>query len=641
MTKLSEITGDTSSGGGMRLSQVDAGFKGEEPTAMEKTGAVARGVAAGTLGGLGDIEYFATTTVPKFFGGKGETGDFMGSPTFFPRSEDVEKGFQQVEKAVGAKPGVRPEQEGYRTGGEFVGGLVTPGQIVKNVIKKPLEKGMEIVSKARGKPLEKALSEMTTTAEELGKKASTRIEKTEKVGQEKIYTDQQRQEINLRDAAKRFDADAQLAKAESQSSLNKIGRPTNEYQVGEGLRGVAKGVEKQLDVARGRAADVLKDAYFAEGKASEAAGKFWSQSQTGQAFLKNLKDIASPANAGKYTASEQLAAKDLMETLSGVQVQGKIVRSQIEKIEKVIRETKKIANKPTMTGADAMKQQYMGKLAEKLEDSVYGYVSESGKPIAGFAPTGRTFREVYAKMSGPLNTYESQVGKVLTQEIEGLKGVFQADATQIPAKVFQSPEQVRILEKMDISKKTLEPFAAQHAANELSKLNTAEAVDAWINSSKGSYLQEFPAVAAKVKEYAKTLATNEVKAAEKSAGAKALSQRAKEISQRAQGKAEKLTDLTKENQRFVSESSRDIFNATTTDRSISAAETYVKGLERRGLATREETVAMLDKIRNVKSREVDKAKAIVALKGILPYVGATVGGGAVAGYSLNKLLGGF
>ena len=499
---------------------------------------------------------------------------------------------------------------------------------------------MEIVSKARGKPLEKALSEMTTTAEELGKKASTRIEKTEKVGQEKIYTDQQRQEINLRDAAKRFDADAQLAKAESQSTLNKIGRPTNEYQVGEGLRGVAKGVEKQLDVARGRAADVLKDAYFAEGKASEAAGKFWSQSQTGQAFLKNLKDIASPANAGKYTASEQLAAKDLMETLSGVQVQGKIVRSQIEKIEKVIRETKKIANKPTMTGADAMKQQYMGKLAEKLEDSVYGYVSESGKPIAGFAPTGRTFREVYAKMSQPLNTYESQVGKVLTQEIEGLKGVFQADATQIPAKVFQSPEQIRILEKMDISKKALEPFAAQHAVNELSKLNTAEAVDAWINSSKGAYLQEFPAVAAKVKEYAKTLATNEVKAAEKSAGAKALSQRAKEVSQRAQGKAKKLSDLTKENKDFVSESSRDIFYATTTDRSISAAETYVKGLERRGLATREETIEMLDKIRDVKAREVDKAKAVTALKGILPWVGAIGLGSAITGYSLNKAIGG-
>ena len=641
MTKLSEITGDVSTpSGGMRLSQVDAAPKGEEPSLMEKAGAVTRGVAAGSLGGLGDIEEFATQTVPKFFGGTGETGTFMGSKTFFPTSKQVEEGFQDIEKLAGAKPGVRPELEGYRTGGEFAGGFVTPGQIAKNIVKKPIEKGMEIISRARGKPLEKALSEMTTTAEELGQKAGTRIKETEKAGQEKIFSDQQRQEINLRDAAKRFDADAQAAKAESQTTLNKIGKPTNEYQVGEGLRSVAKGTEKQLDVARGRAAEVLKDAYFAEGKASEKAGKFWSQSQTGQAFLKNIKDIASPANAGLYTPAEQLAAKDLMETLSGVQVQGKIVRSQIEKIEKIIRETKKIANKPTMTGADAMKQQYMGKLAEKLEDSVYGYVSESGKPVAGFAPTGRTFREVYAKMSDPLNTYESQVGKVLTQEVEGLKGIFTSDATQIPAKVFQSPEQIRILERMDISKKTLEPFAAQHAANELSKLNTAEAVDAWINSSKGSYLQEFPAVAAKVKEYAQTLARNEVKVAEKSEGAKALSQRAKDLSQRAQGKAEKLTDLTKENQRFVSESSRDIFNATTTDRSISAAETYVKGLERRGIITREETVAMLDKIRDVKAREVDMRKAQTALKGILPYLGAAVGGGAVAGYSLNKLLGG-
>jgi len=134
--------------------------KAQEPaTGIEKAGAFARGVAAGTLGGPGDIEYFATTTVPKLFGGEGETGTFMGSPTFFPRSEDVEKGFQQIESAVGAKPGVRPELEGYRTGGEFAGGFVTPGQIVKNVIKKPIEKGMELVSKARGKPLDKALSD--------------------------------------------------------------------------------------------------------------------------------------------------------------------------------------------------------------------------------------------------------------------------------------------------------------------------------------------------------------------------------------------------------------------------------------------------------------------------------------------------
>ena len=191
MTKLSEITGDVSTpSGGMRLSQVDAAPKGEEPSLMEKAGAVTRGVAAGSLGGLGDIEEFATQTVPKFFGGTGETGTFMGSKTFFPTSKQVEEGFQDIEKLAGAKPGVRPELEGYRTGGEFAGGFVTPGQIAKNIVKKPIEKGMEIISRARGKPLEKALSEMTTTAEELGQKAGTRIKETEKAGQEKIFSDQ-------------------------------------------------------------------------------------------------------------------------------------------------------------------------------------------------------------------------------------------------------------------------------------------------------------------------------------------------------------------------------------------------------------------------------------------------------------------
>jgi len=164
----------------------------------------------------------------------------------------------------------------------------------------------------------------------------------------------------------------------------------------------------------------------------------------------------------------------------------------------------------------------MGKLARKLEDSVYGYVDEAGKSVAGFAPTGRTFHNVYAKMMQPLNAYESAVGQVLAKEVEGLKGIFTSDASEIPAKVFQSPEQVRILERMDISKKTLEPFAKQHTANELSKLNTVEQVNAWINSTKGSYLKEFPQLEAKVNKYAETFAKNEAEVAKREAGAKAI-----------------------------------------------------------------------------------------------------------------------
>jgi hypothetical protein len=42
-----------------------------ESTTLEKAGAIARGVGTGVLGGPGDIEYFATTTVPQIFGGHG------------------------------------------------------------------------------------------------------------------------------------------------------------------------------------------------------------------------------------------------------------------------------------------------------------------------------------------------------------------------------------------------------------------------------------------------------------------------------------------------------------------------------------------------------------------------------------------
>lgn len=641
MTRLSEITGDTtpSTKGSMRLSQVGEP-SAPEPTTIEKIGAAGRGLAAGTLGGLGDIEEFATQTVPQLFGGTGETGTFMGSKTFFPTSKQVEEGFQDIERLVGAKPGVRPELEGYRTGGEFVGGFVTPSQIGKTLLKKPVEKGIELVQRARGKPLEKAISGLTTTAEDLTGKATKAVAEREAKGAEEIYTAQRRQEINLRDAQKRFDASAQRAKGESVTALNSIAKPTNEFEVGEKLRNLAKGTEKQLDVARGRAAEVLKDAYFAEGKASEKAGQYWSQSKTGNEFLKYLQTVTNPANAGKFTREEVLAAQDLMGQLSATKVGGKIVRSEIEKIEKIIRDTKKIASKPTMTGADALKQQNMGKLAQKLEDSVYGYVSESGKAVEGFAPTGRIFREVYAKMSQPLNVYESQVGKVLTQEVEGLKGIFQADASQIPAKVFQSPEQIRILEKMDIPKTKLQPLAAQYTANQLSKFNSAEKVKEFINSTQGAYLKEFPELAKKVNEYAKTFERNEALAAKQTAGAEALGKRAKEISGRAAEKGRRLADLAEKDRTFINDSAFRVQNATTTEQTISQAQNYILGLKERGLIPADEASQLLDQVRKVKEAKVDKDKAITALKGILPYVGAVAGGGAVAGYSLNKLLGG-
>jgi transcriptional regulator with XRE-family HTH domain len=608
-----------------------------EATTLEKAGAAARGVATGALGGPGDIEYFATTTVPQIFGGTGETGTVMGRKTLFPTSEELEKGIQSAEKFVGAKPGVRPELESWRGGGEFVGGIFTPGQIARNVLEKPIKAGAELIGRARGKPLTEATGKLEqqlgTTAERTGKE----IEAKTKADVERLAAEQARRGVAQRALAGQMDEAAKVAKEESVTALNKIAKPTNDYDIGVRLREKVVGREAELSKAAAKEAERLKGIYFGEGAAKEQKGQFWSQSQTGQEFLKYLKSVTNPANSGAYTRSEIAAANDLIESLSGVKVGGKVVRSEIGKIEKIIREVKELPSRATMTGADALKQQYMGKLAQKLEDSVYGYVDEAGDVVKGFAPTGRVFREVYRDMMKPLNAYESPVGKVLTQQLEGLKGLFTADATAIPATVFKSPQQIQILERMGVSKSSLEPFAAQYTSNQLSKLNKAEDVAKWLGSTEASYLKEFPELAKKAEQYASTFAKNEATVAKTTQSAADVRKAAEKVARDVPADIKSLREMSVADRKEVTDGLYKVVNAKNVP---SQARTYVLGLKEKGLIQEAESNVLLEQIRQVEAAAADKQSAVNALKGVLPWAGAVIGGGAVTGYSLNKLLGG-
>jgi uncharacterized protein YukE len=477
----------------------------KEPTLGQQAYAGVYGLTKGVLGGPGELEEFAAYTVPEYFGArkKGERDKFAGRETIFPTMKEVEKGAEYI--------GIPKPAPGTKTA-EFVGevapAVVAGGKLLTEGLKAGFSYLPKITTKGRAEK----------SAVELGEQLKGAETEASKLAKERGT----RQEVALREAGKQFETKANVAKEESKTALNNIAKPTNEFQVGEGLREVGKINEKQLAASANRAAEVLKTKYFNEGKTKQKAGEYWSQSKTGQEFLKYLQNVMSPVNRGKYSDGEIAAAQDINKMLQSIKYKGQVIRPEIEKIETVIRDVKKLPSKPAMTGAEAMKQQYMGKFAQKLEDSVYGYVDEAGETIEGFAPAGRTFREVYKKMMQPLNAYESQVGQILTNQIQGLKGIFTSDASQIPAKVFQSPEQVRILERMDISKKTLEPFAKQHTSNELSKLNTAEQVKEWIGSTKGSYLKEFPQLEAKVNKYAETFAKNEAEVAKRETGVKAI-----------------------------------------------------------------------------------------------------------------------
>lgn len=529
-----------------------------------------------------------------------------------------------------------PERKGEAAlYGGAIGALLTPsipgvGELIQG--------GRRLVQRARGRPLQEAEATLRGTTEEVGAAAGRTAAEAEQRGIQQLYTQAQRREINLRDASKRFDEQAQRAKAESQTALRQVATPSDDAVLGEKIRETAVITEKGLREARQRSAETLKAQYFGEAKAQEKAGQFWANSESGKQFMKFLKDIQDPANAGRYTMDEIAAARDLQMSLATRKVKGKAVASEIEKIEKIIRDAKEIQRRPTMEGAKALQQRYLGELAQRLEDSVYGSVDEVSA-VQGFAPSGRLFRQVYAEMSKPLNQYNSPVGRVLTEEVEGLPGVFRADVTSIPANVFKSPQQIAILENAGISRKQLEPFAAEFTANKLAKFNSAEKIDEFINSAEGAYLKEFPQVLAKTKQYQQIFARNEQKVAESTAGARALEKRAGTIAERRQAGEQRIVADTAANRNYIEGSLANIRNAPT-ERLGAQTNAYFKGLRERGLISQADEARYIAQVREIEDKIKDKAEARKALIGLgILALGAT-GVNYAAGYLTNRFLGG-
>jgi hypothetical protein len=519
--------------------------------------------------------------------------------------------------------------------GAGVGALLTP---TIPGIGELLQGGTRLVQRAMGRPTQAAETTLRETTEQVGAGAGRTAAEAEQKGVQQLYTKAQRQEINLRDASKRFDEQAQRAKAESQTALRQVATPSDDAVLGEKIRETAVITEKGLKEARQRSAETLKTQYFNEAKAQEKAGTFWADTQTGKAFFRFLKDIQNPSNSGKYTMDEIAAARDLELSLATRKVKGQRVSSEIEKIEKIIRDAKEVQRKPTMEGAKALQQRYLGELAQRLEDAVYGSVDEI-TAIQGFAPSGRLFRQVYAEMSKPLNQYNSPVGRVLTEEVEGLPGVFRADVTSIPANVFKSPQQIAILENAGITRKQLEPFAAEFTANKLSRFNSAEKINEFINSAEGAYLKEFPNVLARTRQYADTFARNEQKVAQSTAGARALEKRAGTIAERRQAGEQRIVADTAANRTYIEGSLANIRNAPT-ERLAAQTNSYFKGLRERGLISQADEARYIAQVREIEDKIKDKAEARKALIGLGILVLGTTGINYAAGYLSSRFLGG-
>ena len=560
------------------------------------------------------------------------------SPTVvFPTPEDV----RSILGYVGV-PKPSREFEGWQDLGELSPAIVSGGRLLYKGGEYLITKSGEIINRFRGKPLEEAVKglgeKLQTTTEKVGKEVGQKSEEESK----RLIAEQAKRGVAQRGTAASMEREANLAKEESKSTLSKIGQPTDEYKLGTELRDLAVEKQEALKEAARKLAQTNKNLYFNEAKAKEKQGNFWSTSETGKSFLAYMKDVMDPKNFGKYSKGEVEAVKDVYRQLAPKEVKGVgKVEAEIGKIENVIRDVKKIPSMPTMTGAEAQKQQYMSKLAKKLEDSVYGYVDEAGKEVEGFAPHGRTFRTIYREMMTPLNQYESPVGKILTQQIEGLKDVFKADASKIPAAVFQSPQQIEILEKMGIPRQTLSSYAARYTANELSKLNSAEQVKAWLSSAKAAYLRSFPELEKKAADYSKAFERNEALVAERTESAKKMRQFAMRSAEKNRQDVENIKKMSKETQEKIGNDLYRIYNAKDETQMANQARNYVLKLREQKLIDPAETEDLLNKIRRVETEVKGKEAAKTALKGLLPYAAYLGVGTSVLGYSINKLLGGF
>jgi glycyl-tRNA synthetase alpha subunit len=182
-------------------------------------------------------------------------------------------------------------------------------------------------------------------------------------------------------------------------------------------------------------------------------------------------------------------------------------------------------------------------------------------------------------------------------------------------------------------------LAAEYTANRLSRFNSAEKINEFLNSAEGAYLREFPQLQAKVRQYADTFARNEQKVEKSLAGAKALEQRAGTIAERRQTAEQRLTADTAQNRAYIENSLANIRNAPT-ERLGAQAESYFKGLRERGLISTADESRYIAQVRDINERIQDRAAARKSLINLGILAAGAVGINYAAGYLTNRFLGG-
>jgi hypothetical protein len=491
-----------------------------EPTIAQKAGSFARGLGKSIVGGYGDIQemgsdvsnYLAKKAMPT---GMYETYKKLPSASELmygrlPRSEDVEKGLQTVEKAVGMKPGIAPGTKGYEFTGEIapalaggLKGLYTLGKY-----------GLGKLSTSGGKQLAESLK--TKTAEQLNEEAK-RTGKTVKQLEEEAKLAQEQADIAARTAEKTTGAQSRLGKdlpgtvtIQEAGVFKPIAQTASE--IGQRIKDSANKVFETLKIRRAENAEKLKGDAFNVALNKEKQGLKVSGTKAFKDAMKEIDNaLVNPdtklTNVSVDSIKQQLnqVKKSLdpryVDETSGITIGKEISFQALENLRRFLRD--RSYGLPA-EGFDAISQQQAGKLANSVEAI-----------MKEFSPGIETFLKRYAKDSEPLRVFQTKAGKALVDEQLVGKGVNYAKVPSdvIANNVFKNKENFgALIDSLGGNRTQAVAEARKFFASKLEGLGDSTKVENFIRQNR-AMLKETEALA-DAERYAINLRKSEKRAEE-------------------------------------------------------------------------------------------------------------------------------
>ena len=593
-----------------------------EPTATQKAGSFARGLGKSIVGGYGDIQemgsdvsnYLAKKVMPT---GMYET--YKKIPTAselmygrLPRSEDVERGLQTVEKAVGIKPGITPGTKGYEFAGEIapavaggLKGLYTLGKY-----------GFGKLSTSGGKELAESLKSKTT--EQL-KAEAERTGKTVKQLEAETKLAQEQSDIATRTAERLASAQSRFGRdlpgtvtIQEAGVFRPVAQTTSD--IGQRIKDSANKVFETLKVRRAENAEKLKGDAFNVALNKEKQGFKVSDTKSFQAAIKEIDNaLVNPdtkltnvsVNSIKQQLDEVKKALDprYVDKESGITIGKKISFEALENLRRSLRD--RSYGFPEV-GFDAISQQQANKLANSVENI-----------MKEFSPGIENFLLRYAKDSQPLRVFQTKAGKALVDEQLIGKGVNYAKVPSdaIANNVFKNKENFgALIDSLGGNRTQAVAEARKYFASKLEGLGDSTKVENFIRQGNNRAMLRETEALADAEKYAINLRKSEKRAEE-----------AAKIAKERGGVATEKGKTLAEQQKLLSDYERlgtDLNRAKTIDEINVQATKLADTLEKSGAINIQQRDKLLNDIKQITDLQKKKEFTQKVLRYGLGVVGA-------------------